>query len=160
MRFRLFEMRRQPFLLVQIKKGGNDLFCHQVARRAQHDKDGGNGLFPFVHNCFAIIPGISDLDLFLVPRTLPPALDTTILSPEQAASRSARFRRLFFARLTSPACCRVIDFSDTAPILFPRPQIATAIGVLPARHRQRIDPPQHLAKQLPVQMWRGGLGSA
>ena len=32
------------------------------------------------------------------------------------------------------------------------PDFATAIAVLPARHRQRPDPPQHLAKQPPVQM--------
>ncbi len=38
-----------------------------------------------------------------------PALDTTNLPPERAPVRSAAFRRLVFARLTSPACCRVID---------------------------------------------------
>ena len=32
---------------------------------------------------------------------------------------------------------------------------AAAIGVLPARDRQRPDPPQHLAKQAPVQMSLG-----
>jgi len=40
------------------------------------------------------------------------------------------FRRLVFARLTSPACCRVIYFSDTAPTLFPRPQVALVISGL------------------------------
>jgi hypothetical protein len=33
------------------------------------------------------------------------------------------FRRFVFARLTRPARCRVIDFSDTAPTLLPRSQI-------------------------------------
>jgi len=32
------------------------------------------------------------------------------------------------------------------------PDFATAIVVLPARHRQCIHPPEHLAKQTPVQM--------
>jgi len=64
----------------------------------------------------------------------------------------AGFRQLVFARLTSPACCRAIDFSDTTPILLTRAQI---LQPLPARHRQRIDPPQHLAKQPPVQMSLG-----
>jgi hypothetical protein len=32
------------------------------------------------------------------------------------------------------------------------PDFPTAIGVLPARHPQQPDPPQHLAKQPPVQM--------
>lgn len=52
-----------------------------------------------------------------------PALDTTNLPPEQAPARSAGFRRLVFARLTSPACRHSNDFSDTAPTLLPRPQI-------------------------------------
>ena len=52
-----------------------------------------------------------------------PALGTTNFPPEQAPARSAVFRRLVFARLTGLACCRVIDFSDTAPTLLPRLQI-------------------------------------
>jgi hypothetical protein len=84
-----------------------------------------------------------------------PAPDTTNLPPEQIPARSARLRRLVFARLASPACCRVIDFSDTAPTLLPQPHFATAIGVLPAPHRQSPDPSQHLAKQPPVQMSLG-----
>src|SRR6266849_3009955 len=35
------------------------------------------------------------------------------------------------------------------------PDFATAIGVLPARQRQRIDPPQHLAKEASMQMPAG-----
>ena len=40
-------------------------------------------------------------------------------------------------------------YSDPPPSA---PDFAAAIGVLPARHRQRPDPPQHLAKQPPRQM--------
>ena len=47
-------------------------------------------------------------------------------------------------------------FLRHSPTLPPSaPDFATAIGVLPARHRQRPDPPQHLAKQAPVQMSLG-----
>lgn len=82
-----------------------------------------------------------------------PALDTTNLPPEQAPSEISGVPTVGLCRLTSPACRHANDFSDTAPTLLPRPQIfATAIGVLPARHRQSADPPQHLAKQASMQM--------
>src|SRR6266851_7828943 len=35
------------------------------------------------------------------------------------------------------------------------PDFATAFGMLPARQRQRIDPPQHLAKEASMQMPAG-----
>jgi len=48
----------------------------------------------------------------------------------------AGFRRLVFARLTSPACCRGIDFSDTAPTLLTRAQILQPQSVCyPTRFR-------------------------
>src|SRR5271157_5520057 len=42
-----------------------------------------------------------------------PALNATNLPPERTSARSTVFRRLVFAHLTSPACCRATDFSDT-----------------------------------------------
>ena len=46
-------------------------------------------------------------------------------------------RHRFLGHLTVPSQCS--------------PDFAAAIGVLSVRHRQRPDPPQHLAKQVPVQ---------
>ena len=65
------------------------------------------------------LTGISDFAQFLADRTplLPPS--TTNFAAEQAPATSAESLRLILARLTSPACCRVIDFSDTAAPLLP-----------------------------------------
>src|ERR1700674_432290 len=53
----------------------------------------------------------------------PPTLDTTNWPPEHAPARSRGSDGSFLARLKSAACCRGIDFSDTAPTLLLRPQI-------------------------------------
>ena len=51
-----------------------------------------------------------------------------------------------FRCLTNPAGCCAIIFSDTAPNpLSSAPEFATAIAVLPARHRQYPDSQEHLA---------------
>src|SRR5712692_3425613 len=94
--------------------------------------------------------GISDLDLCLAHRTLRLPW-TQRICHQSKPQRGRGVPTAGFCRLTSPDCCRVIDFlrhfSDPPPSA---PDFATTIGVLPARHRQRIDPPQHLAKQPPV----------
>jgi hypothetical protein len=73
----------------------------------------------------------------------------------------ARAGRREISRVPTARCC-----ASDEPRLLPRnrflrhysdplpstPDFVSAIGVLPARRRQRPDPPQHLAKQPPVQM--------
>jgi hypothetical protein len=71
---------------------------------------------------------ISNLDK-VAHRTLPLALDTTYLSPRQTAVRSAGAVRSLLIVLTSPGCCRAIDFSNTAPALGPGPQILQSRSV-------------------------------
>ena len=75
------------------------------------------------------VAGISDLDLCVAHRTL--LLPRTQKVATRAGPREvAGFRWLVFARLMSPACCCVIDFSDTASTLFPRLQILQPLSEL------------------------------
>jgi hypothetical protein len=62
----------------------------------------------------------STYDLRIVPCPCPPHNEfATGAGPSQISGGStARF-----CQSDEPACCRRFDFSDTAPILFPRPQI-------------------------------------
>ncbi len=71
-------------------------------------------------------------------------------------SEVAGFRRLVFCPSDERRLLSRNRFlrhcSDPPP---PASDFATEIAVLPARHRQIPDPPQHLAKQPPVQMSLG-----
>ena len=70
-----------------------------------------------------------------------------------AQTRSAVVRPAGFRRLTNPACCCAIIFSDTAPTILPQPQnLQPQSTMLAARDQQRRDSSEHLAKQPPVQM--------
>src|SRR5580700_7008893 len=60
--------------------------------------------------------------LCLAHHMLLPPSTTTNLPPGRAQTRSAVFRPAGFRRLTNPACCCAIIFSDTAPTLLPQPQ--------------------------------------
>jgi hypothetical protein len=80
------------------------------------------------------------------------ALSTTKFSPEQAPARPRGSDGSFLPSdeprlLTRNRVLR--HRSDPFPST---PDFATAIGVLPARHRQRPDPPEHRPEQASMQM--------
>jgi hypothetical protein len=84
-----------------------------------------------------------------------PTLDTTILPLEQVRGRS-HDSDSSFVPFDEPRLLPRNQFLRHCPNHPPStPDFTAAVGVLPARHRQRQYPPQHLAKQTPAHMSLG-----
>jgi hypothetical protein len=77
-------------------------------------------------------------------------------------SKISGLRRLVFARLTSPDCCRVFQFSNTAPTLLPWSQVARGIpgsvrfrlrsGVAKLCRNRIVDAGLHADNLVPIQL--------